>query len=119
MTILTPKYRTRVTSITSASSITPDIDTTDMYAVTALAETLTVNAPTGTPSDGQQLILRIKTDSTLRAISFNSIFQKTNVDLPFSLNSGSAGYYTFIYNGVEEEWDIVQNVNGEAVGGPV
>jgi len=59
----------RVNTVTSSASITPTFSASDMYTITALALNTTINAPTtGTPSDGQKLIIRIK-DAGVRKTS--------------------------------------------------
>jgi len=62
----------RVTTTTSASSITPNCGTTDIYTVTALAAALTINAPTGTPVTGQVMKFRFKDNGTARALTWSS-----------------------------------------------
>lgn len=61
---------------TIASSATPSIncDVVEQYNITALAAAITGVTVTGTPTDGQQLDIRIKDNGTLRAIAFGSAF---------------------------------------------
>ena len=63
----------RVTSVASAAPPTPNADTTDQYNLTAQAEAAAFAVPSGTPSDGQKLIIRIKDNGTARGVSFNAI----------------------------------------------
>ena len=57
-------------STTSAATITPTAGRTNQYTVTALAVTASIAAPSGTPVDGQKLMIRIKDNGTAQSISF-------------------------------------------------
>lgn len=63
---------------TTASSATPSInvDDVDQYNITALAAAITsmTSGLSGTPTDGQKLILRIKDNGTARAITWGASF---------------------------------------------
>lgn len=63
---------------TTASSATPAIntDTTDQFNITALAVAITsmTTSLTGTPADGQKLLIRIKDNGTARAITWGTSF---------------------------------------------
>jgi len=61
----------RVVALTDAATVTPNVDNTDIGILTSLSQTTTFANPTGTPIDGQLLLLRI-TSSTSRAISFGA-----------------------------------------------
>lgn len=63
-----------VTAIAYAASITPNSDICSIVNVGQLTGNLTVNAPTGTPADGQQLRFRFALDASSRTITWNSAF---------------------------------------------
>ncbi len=73
-TLTNKRIDPRVTSAASASSLTPDISASDVYAYTALAEGLTINAPTGTPLDGDKLIFRLLDNGTSRSLTWNATY---------------------------------------------
>jgi hypothetical protein len=104
----------RVVVITDATSITMNADTTDMatQANTQIAGTLTVNAPSGTLSNGQKLMLRLRS-TNVQTFSWNAIFQGGTTALP-TASSGSSkyDYYGFIYNGTATKWQIVGTASG-------
>lgn len=54
----------RVISITYSATVTPNADTTDVANVGTLTGTVTIANPTGTPTDGQKLTLRLAQDGT-------------------------------------------------------
>ncbi len=65
----------RVTTVAYAAAITPNCDTTGVLNVGALTGNLTMQAPAGTPRDGQTLTMRISTDATAgRTITWNSAY---------------------------------------------
>ena len=101
-------------STTSASSLTPNIDEHDQETVTALAAgTLTINAPSGTPTNGQKLVIRIQDDGTQRNLSWNATYEVIGVTLPTTTTAGKKIYVGCIYNSTDSTWDVVA-VNIEA-----
>jgi hypothetical protein len=104
----------RVVVIADATSITMNADTTDMatQANTQAVGTLTVNAPTGTPSNGQKIMLRLRS-TNVQTFSWNAIFQGGTTALP-TTSSGSSkyDYYGFIYNSTATKWQIVGTATG-------
>jgi hypothetical protein len=105
----------RVVSINDANSITLNADTTDLgiQLNTQSAGTLTINAPTGTPNDGQKIMLRIRT-SNIQTLSFNAIFQgSTDLNLPTSTSGSSKfDYMGFIYNSTSTKWQLLAKIFG-------
>jgi hypothetical protein len=110
-----PNYGSRVVAVADATSITMDADTTDMatQANTQAAGTLTINAPTGTPTNGQKIMLRL-TSTNVQTFSWNAIFQgSTQLPLP-TVSSGSSrvDYLGFIYNSTATKWQIITRIFG-------
>lgn len=105
----------RVNSVADGTSITPAGDTTDevTQANTQALGTLTINAPTGTPTDGQRIVLRIKSTNA-HTYSFNAIYRgSVDVALP-TTHSGTSltDYLGFIYNSADSRWDLLASVKG-------
>lgn len=101
------RYNPRISSAASASSLTPDISVADQYAFTALAADLTINAPIGTPLDGNKLIIRIRDNGTARALSWNAAYVPNGVLLPTGTSANKNVYIGCIYNGSTTVWDVV------------
>jgi len=105
----------RVTVITDATSITVNADTTDIatQANTQAAGSLTVNAPTGTPINGQKFILRLNS-TNIQTFSFNAVFQgSTDIGLPTASSGGGLyDYIGFIYNSTSAKWQMIAKVFG-------
>ena len=98
---------------TSVSTLTPDSDINDQETITGLSTNLTINTPTGTPTNGQKLILRIKDDGTPRLLSWNIIYEVIGVTLPTTTNANKKMYIGCIYNSTDSTWDVVA-INEEA-----
>lgn len=97
----------RVTSAASASSLTPDVSTTDIYAYTALAAGLTINAPIGTPLNGDKLIFRLLDNGTARALTWNATYTAIGVTLPTTTTVSKTTYVGCIYNADNTRWDVI------------
>lgn len=98
----------RCTTIANPASITPNADVFDQYCVTGQAQTLTINAPTGTPVAGQKLLIRIKDDDTSRTLSWNAIYVAfTGITLSTSTTLGKTMYWGAVYNATDTKWDVL------------
>lgn len=106
-TLTNKRIDPRVSSTTSTSSITPDISSYDQYCVTAQAATLTINAPIGTPVDGDKLIFRILDNGTSQTLSWNATFTAIGVTLPTATTISKTTYVGCIYNANNTRWDVV------------
>ena len=100
----------RVVVIADATSITINADTTDIatQANTQAVGTLTVNAPSGTPVNGQKIILRLSSTNT-QTFSWNSVFAgSSDIGLP-SISSGAGlyDYMGFMYNSTAAKWQML------------
>jgi hypothetical protein len=106
-TLTNKRIDPRVTSAASASSLTPDISASDVYAFTALAAGLTINAPTGTPVDGNKLIFRLLDNGTSRALTWNATYTVIGVTLPTATTISKTTYVGCIYNANNTRWDVI------------
>lgn len=105
----------RVVVIPDATSITINTDVTDIatQANTQAAGTLTINAPSGTPTNGQKLILRIRS-TNIQTLSWNAVFQgSSDIALPSGTSGGGLyDYVGFLYNSTAAKWQMVAKVFG-------
>lgn len=106
-TLTNKRITPRINTTASTSTLTIDSDTTDQYTVTALAAPMTIAAPTGTPTDGQKLILRILDNGTARALTWNAIFRVVGTILPTTTVLSKTTYVGCIYNTAAVKWDVV------------
>lgn len=110
-TLTNKRVTPRSVDIASATTITATSDTADQYEVTALAAAATVAAPSGTPTDGQRLVLRIKDNGTARALTWTTgssgAFRVIGTSLPTSTVANKTMYVGCIYNAADLRWDVV------------
>lgn len=106
-TLTNKRIDPRVVSAASASSLTPSIATADIYAYTALAAGLTINAPTGTPVDGDKLTFRLLDNGTARALTWNATDTVIGVTLPTTTVANKTTYVGCIYNANNTRWDVI------------
>lgn len=94
-------------SASNSSPYTMAADNQDIFGLTALANDITINAPTGTPTNGQKLMLRIKDNGTARALTWNAIYRGIGVTLPATTTISKILYIGMIYNSADTKWDII------------
>ena len=97
----------RTSTVADTATLTPDISTHDQFNLTAQAQALTVAAPTGTPVDGNKLILRILDNGTARAITWNATYTVIGTTLPTTTTINKMIYVGCIYNSTNTRWDVV------------
>lgn len=107
-TLTNKRITYRVGTTASSATPTPDGDANDIYTVTALATNATFGAPTGTPTNGQQLLIRITSDATIRTLAWNAIYRaSTDFALPTETVASKTIYIQFIYSTAATKWDAV------------
>jgi hypothetical protein len=77
-----------ITTIASTSTLTVNSNATNHATVSALAGSLTIAAPTGTPTSGQQLVIAIEDNGTARALTWNAAWQGLGLTLPTTTTPG-------------------------------
>lgn len=94
-------------STASGASQTPNSDNTNLYLITALATNATINAPTGSPVDGQILTIRIKDNGTSRTLTWNGIYRVIGCVLPTATTINKTVYISMRYNAEDSVWDVL------------
>ena len=107
VTLSNKRITSRIWTTTTAATITPVGDSNDMYTVTALAEATTIAAPSGTPTDWQKLMIRIKDDATARALTWNAIYRVIWVTLPTTTVLSKTHYIGCVYNTADTKRDVL------------
>lgn len=86
-------------------------DLYDTFLLTALGNTATFSAPTGSPVNGQRLIIRIKDNGSARVLTFTgsgtSAFRGIGITLPTTTVLGKVLYVGCIYNADDAYWDVI------------
>jgi hypothetical protein len=107
--------RTRTNSIAYATTVTPNVDTTDVLNVGALTGSLTLANPTGTPIDGQTLRVRLAQDAAgSRSMSFGSAYAfGTDITTALIPSSSLAKWeMLFGWHTVDSKWRALSIARG-------
>jgi hypothetical protein len=110
-TLTNKRINPRVVAASATSgSLTPNGDTTDLYNALGLTGAITLNAPSGTPVDGQKLIIRLEDNGTGRGITWTTssgAFRAVGVTLPTTTTASKVTYIGCVYNSSDIFWDII------------
>lgn len=106
-TLTNARITKRIGTTTTSSSLTIDSNSYDQYNLTAQSGVITVNAPTGTPTDAQQLMIRIKCPTTIGAITWNAAFRALGVTNPTTTVVGKTTYVGCMWNAADSVWDVL------------
>lgn len=108
-TLTNKRITPRITTIASAAEPTVNTDNCDCVTITAQAAAITSMTTnlSGTPTNFQKLIYRIKDDGTARAITWGASFAARGVSLPTTTTISKVLTVGFIYNTVTSTWDCI------------
>lgn len=98
-----------VNTIASSATPSPIIKTQrNLFTITALAAASAIGVPTGTPTEGMTLALRIKDNATARALTFNAVYRfSADLPAPTTTTISKTLYVGFIYNNTASKWDCL------------
>jgi hypothetical protein len=103
-------------TITSSATPTPAIGNKARFKVTALAVGATFAAPTGSPNDGDQLIILVKDNGSSQTEAWNAIYRASGLAgapaLPTATTIGKWQYLGFTYNSTDSKYDLLAFVDG-------
>lgn len=106
-TLTNKRITPRVSSTASSATPTPNADTDDEYILTALAAGATFAVPSGTPTQGQAMFIRIKDNGSAQTLAFNAIYRAIGVTLPTTTVISKTMYIGMIYNSTDTKWDVL------------
>ena len=106
-TLTNKRIDPRDVTATTATTLTPDVSVGDIYCYTALASALTINAPIGTPTNGDKLMFRLLDNGTGRALTWNATYTVIGVTLPTTTVANKTTYVGCIYNANNTRWDVI------------
>lgn len=97
----------RVQALTDAATVTPDMDSYDAGYLAELSQTTTIANPTGTPTNFQPYILRIKS-TTSRTLNWGSQYRGSDDQaLPTSTSGTSkTDYLVFNWNAQDSKLEL-------------
>lgn len=108
-TLTAKRVTPRITVISSSATPTINTDNCDFVDITALATDITSMTTnlSGTPTNGQKLIIRFKDNATARAITWGASFEALGVALPTTTVSNKRLTVGFIYDTTTSKWGCV------------
>lgn len=104
------RIKPRVGTTTSSGTPTINTDLYDIYTITAQAAAITsfTTNLSGTPDDGQKLIISITDNGTARAITWGSSFEASGtISLPSTTVISKRLDVAFIWNAATSKWRIM------------
>lgn len=103
------RVKPRVSTTVSTATLSPDIDDYNYYRVTGQTVSIAVANPTGTPLEGEGLLIEI-TGTAARAISWGTDYQANSqygLALPTTTVTTKTTFITFVWNSTLSKWVAV------------
>ncbi len=104
-TLTNKRITQRVVTTTDDASAAIDVDVTDVYELSAVANATTFTL-TGTPTDGQKLIVRFKDAGVAKGLTWTG-FTAIGITLPTTTVASKWGYVGCVYNLVATQWQAI------------
>lgn len=102
------RNKPRISVGTSSATLAPNTDSFNIYELSAQATALTIANPTGTPNDGDVIILRLKDNGTTRAISYGTNYTNiSGLDTPTTTVVNKWMVFGWMYNLGLTKWQLV------------
>jgi hypothetical protein len=102
---LTPRV---VTLTVSSNTYTPNCGTTDTALISSPTANFTIANPTGTPVDGQSLIIRILSGTTAYTASYGTIYLSSGIaTLPTAMVISKTVTLGLQYNAAKTKWVLL------------
>jgi len=105
-TLTNKRITKRKQTVASSATVTPSWDDDDIVTITAQAVGLTLANPTGTPTDGQAMIVRILDNGTGRTIAYGNQYRAIGVTLLTTTTASKTSYLGGFWNAADSKFDI-------------
>lgn len=108
-TVTNKRYQPRVYTATNNASLTPEIDTYDVFHLTAMSAATTINNhSTSTPADGEIIEIRFLDNGTARALTWGTNYvAKAGVALPTTTTLSKNLTCLFEWNANLSKWNLM------------
>ena len=113
-TVSNKRVTKRTGTVTSSATPSINTDNVDEFTITALATAITsmTTGLSGTPTEGQVLLLWIKDNGSAQTIAWGASFRaSTDLPLPTTTNAGKYLYTLFIWNATLSQWVLLALLN--------
>lgn len=97
----------------TSGTLTPNGNSSDLFVAEGLTGAVTLAAPSGTPVNGQKLLIRLKDNGTARAITWTTSsggYRAIGITLPTTTVISKVIYVGCVYNSTDLFWDAVATV---------
>jgi len=114
-TVTNKRVQKRAVTVTQHATPTINTDNGDIFNITGLAQAITSMTTnlTGTPVDGEMILIQITDDGTARAITWGASFASTiEATLPTTTMLGKRLRVYLMYNGTTSDWECQGTTNG-------
>lgn len=98
----------KIQSITSSSIVTPNFNNDELVIITEQNTSLTLANPSGTPTNGQSILIRMKAIS-LQIIAYGSQYRAIGITLPTIIGANKTIYLGCIWNSEDTKFDVIGN----------
>lgn len=111
-TVTNKRIQKRVVTTTQSATPTINTDNWDIFQITGLAQAITsmTSGLTGTPVNGEMIVIQITDNGTARAITWWASFEASTVALPTTTVISTRMDNLFIWNSVTSKWRILASV---------
>lgn len=110
-TLTNKRVSPRVTTPGATSgNFTANGDTSDVFDCFGLTGAITFLTPSGTPVNGQRLMIRIEDNGSARGITWTTTsgaFRAVGITLPTTTTASKVTYVGCIYNSTDVFWDVI------------
>jgi len=104
-TLTNKRITPRVVSTTDDATAVIDVDVTDVYVLTAVANATTFTL-TGTPTAGQKLLIQFKDAGVAKGLTWTG-FTAIGITLPTTTVASKQHYVGCVYNGAATRWEAI------------
>ena len=106
-TLTNKRITRRVVTVTQSATPSINTDITDVASITGLAQAITSVSVSGTPVDGDLLMIRITDNGSARAISWGGSFEASTVALPTTTVASTMLVVGFMWNTATSKWRCI------------
>jgi hypothetical protein len=106
--LLLAEQGSNTTSVVSSATPSVNSDYNGGLHITALAAAITAVTVTGSPIDGQRLVVRLKDNGTTRAVAWGSQFESVSgAALLANTTAGKRHTLVFLYDSTTSKWAAI------------
>lgn len=95
----------RVITVASTATLTPNLNLADSFQVTAQASALLIDNPIGSISNFNGFLIRVHDNGAGRALTYGNKYRAFGASLPTTTTSGKTLYLICIYNATDDVYD--------------